>query len=53
MPIAGEEWHKGRQVLNFYPMDKDYRDSPAARAMVTNYFDNAKALNTDAAVLPG
>jgi hypothetical protein len=51
MPTAGEEWHKGRQVLNFYPMDKDYRDSPAARAMVTNYFDNAKALNTDAAVL--
>ena len=33
MPIASEEWHKGRQVLNFYPMDKDYRDSPEARAV--------------------
>jgi Macrocin-O-methyltransferase (TylF) len=51
MPIAGEKWHQGRQVLNFYPMDKDYRDSPAARAMVTDYFGNATALNTDAAVL--
>lgn len=51
MPTASEEWYKGRQVLNFYPMDKDYRDSPAARAMVTNYFGNAKALDTDAAVL--
>jgi len=51
MPVASEEWHKGRQVLNFYPMDKDYRDSPAARAMVTTYFDNAMALDTDAAVL--
>ena len=51
MPTASEEWHKGRQVLNFYPMDKDYRDSQPAQAMVTNYFDNAKALNTDAAVL--
>jgi Macrocin-O-methyltransferase (TylF) len=51
MPTAGEEWHKGRQVLNFYPRDKDYRDSPAARATVTNYFGRAKALNTDAALL--
>jgi hypothetical protein len=51
MPNASEEWHKGRQVLNFYPMDKDYRDSPAARAMVANYFGDAKALNTDAALL--
>lgn len=51
MPTASEEWHKGRQVLNFYPMDKDYRDSQPAQAMVKNYFDNAKALNTDAAVL--
>lgn len=51
MPTVSEEWHKGRQVLNFYPMDKDYRDSPAAQAMVTNYFGNAEALNTDAAVL--
>jgi hypothetical protein len=51
MPIASKEWHKGRQVLNFYPMDKDYRDSPMARAFVTTYFTNAKALNTDASVL--
>lgn len=51
MPSASEEWHKGHQVLNFYPMDKDYRDSPTARAMVTEYFADAKALNTDAAVL--
>jgi hypothetical protein len=51
MPTAGEEWRKGRQVLNFYPMDKDYRDSPTARATVENYFGEAKALNTDAAVL--
>ena len=51
MPTASEEWHKGHQVLNFYPMDKNYQDSPAARAIVTKYFDDAKALNTDAAVL--
>jgi hypothetical protein len=51
MPTASAEWQKGRQVLNFYPFDKDYRDSPAARAMVTNYFETAEALNTDAAVL--
>ncbi|BBZ37241.1 TylF/MycF/NovP-related O-methyltransferase [Mycobacterium conspicuum] len=51
MPTASEEWHTGRQILNFYPMDKDYRDSPAARAMVTNHFGNAEPLNTDAAVL--
>ena len=51
MPTASEEWHKGRQILNFYPRDKDYRASQAARAMVTKYFDNAEALNTDAAVL--
>jgi Macrocin-O-methyltransferase (TylF) len=51
MPTASQEWHTGHQVLNFYPMDKDYRDSAAARAMVDNYFVNAKALNTDAAVL--
>jgi hypothetical protein len=23
MPSASDEWHKGHQVLNFYPMDKD------------------------------
>jgi Macrocin-O-methyltransferase (TylF) len=51
MPAASEEWQKGRQVLNFYPFDKDYRDSPAAQAMVTNHFGSAKALDTDAAVL--
>lgn len=51
MPVASEEWHRGRQVLNFYPMDKDYRDSPTARAFVTTYFNNAEALNTDAALL--
>jgi hypothetical protein len=51
MPSASEQWHKGHQVLNFYPMDKDYRDSTAARAMVTEYFADAKPLNTDAAVL--
>ncbi|OBK22450.1 hypothetical protein A5635_21950 [Mycobacterium asiaticum] len=51
MPVASQEWHTGRQVLNFYPMDKDYRDSPAARAFVTTYFKNAEALNTDAALL--
>ncbi len=51
MPAASEDWHQGRQILNFYPKDKDYRDSPAARAFVTRYFDNAEALNTDAAVL--
>jgi hypothetical protein len=32
-------------------MDKDYRDSTAARAMVTEYFADAEPLNTDAAVL--
>lgn|SRR5690242_3284997 len=51
MPSASEEWHKGHQILNFYPMDKDYRDSSTARALVTKYFAEAKALNTDAAVL--
>lgn len=51
MPSASEEWHKGHQILNFYPMDKDYRNSSTARAMVTKYFAEAKALNTDAAVL--
>ncbi|MBO0800765.1 MAG: class I SAM-dependent methyltransferase, partial [Blastocatellia bacterium] len=51
IPAAWERCRKGRQVLNFSPWDKDYRDSPAARAIVTNYFANAKALSTDAAVL--
>ncbi len=51
MPTVSEEWHTGHQILNFYPMDKDYRDSPAARAMVTKNFGNAIALNTDAALL--
>jgi hypothetical protein len=51
MPSASDEWHKGHQVLNFYPMDKDYRDSPMARAMVTEYFADANPLDTDAAVL--
>ncbi|MFR9749733.1 TylF/MycF/NovP-related O-methyltransferase [Nocardia sp. 004] len=45
------EWYEGRQVLNFFPRDKDYRDSPAARAMVEKYFREAKVLDTDAAVL--
>ncbi len=51
MPTVSNEWHKGRQVLNFYPKDKDFRDSPAAQAMATKYFGEAAALNTDAAVL--
>ncbi|ORV54277.1 hypothetical protein AWC05_16805 [Mycobacterium florentinum] len=51
MPTVSEEWHTGHQILNFYPKDKDYRDSPAARAMVTRYFCDAKPLNTDAALL--
>lgn len=51
MPTVSEEWHTGHQVLNFYPMDKDYRDSPAAQAMVATHFGDAKALNTDAALL--
>ncbi len=51
MPTASDEWYKGRQVLNFYPRDKDYRASEAAIAMVANYFGGATALNTDAAVL--
>jgi hypothetical protein len=51
MPTVSKEWHKGRQVLNFYPKDKDYRDSPEAQAIVTKYFGEAAALNTDAGVL--
>lgn len=51
LPAVSEDWHEGRQVLNFFPKDKDYRESPTARAMVREYFCNAKALNTDAAVL--
>ncbi|OBA60903.1 hypothetical protein A5647_12415 [Mycobacterium sp. 1100029.7] len=51
MPTVSEEWHSGHQILNFYPKDKDYRDSPAARAMVAEHFGNATALNTDAALL--
>ncbi|MEB4211364.1 TylF/MycF/NovP-related O-methyltransferase [Mycobacterium sp. 94-17] len=51
MPTVSEDWFTGNQILNFYPMDKDYRNSPAARAMVAEHFENAKALNTDAALL--
>ncbi|WP_421842706.1 TylF/MycF/NovP-related O-methyltransferase [Mycobacterium sp.] len=51
LPNISDDWKKGRQVLNFFPKDKDYRDLPEARAMVTKHFGNAKALDTDAAVL--
>lgn len=50
-PVAVDQWLKGRQVLNFYPCDKDYRDSQAARDTVAKYFQNAKAINTDAGLL--
>lgn len=51
MPIVSDEWHHGHQILNFYPMDKDYRESPAARTMVTEHFGDAQALDTDAELL--
>ncbi|SPM36038.1 hypothetical protein MRAB57_3876 [Mycobacterium rhizamassiliense] len=51
MPTVSEEWHTGHQIMNFYPKDKDYRDSPAARKVVAEHFGDAEALNTDAAVL--
>lgn len=51
MPTVDEEWHTGHQIMNFYPKDKDYRDSPAAAAIVAEHFGDAVALNTDAAIL--
>lgn len=51
MPIVSDEWHHGHQILNFYPMDKDYRESPPARTMVAEHFGNAQALDTDAELL--
>ena len=50
-PVANDQWFKGRQVLNFYPCDKDYRDSQAARDVVAKYFQDAKPINTDAGLL--
>ncbi len=50
-PVANDQWYKGRQVLNFYPCDKDYRDSQAARDVVAKYFQDAKPINTDAGLL--
>ncbi|OBK35824.1 hypothetical protein A5659_20015 [Mycobacterium sp. 1165196.3] len=51
MPIVSEEGHHGHQILNFYPMDKDYRESPTARTMVAEHFGDDEALDTDAELL--
>lgn len=48
---ADENWLKGRQVINFYPCDKDYRDSQAAMDFVAKHFQDAKPINTDAGIL--
>lgn len=50
-PEDEEQWWNGRQIFNFYPCDKDYRNSPKARACVEKYFKNAVALDTDAAMI--
>jgi tRNA G46 methylase TrmB len=50
-PVADEQWLKGGQVLNFYPCDKDYRNSPAAVDTVKKYFQDAKPISTDAGLL--
>jgi hypothetical protein len=33
--------------MNFYPKDKDYRDSPAAAAIVAEHFGDAEALGAE------
>ena len=51
IPEAGEGWHQGRQVLNFFPGEKDYRKSKAAVDFVSKYFQHAKPINTDAGLM--
>ncbi len=53
IPKVGNQslWNQGRQVLHFYPKDKDYRQSDEARAFVAEHFQEAKVFDVDAALL--
>lgn len=50
-PTVADWWLKGRQVLNFYPCDKDYRDSKEASAFVEQHLKDAAVFDVDAAIL--
>lgn len=51
IPEAAEDWLKGRQILNFFPGDKDYKKNHAAKEFVSKYFQQAKPINTDAGLM--
>lgn len=48
---APEECWKGNQVLNFIPLDKNYKNNITSSKFVEKYFFNAKPLDIDAEVL--
>lgn len=50
-PEDEELWWTGRQIFNFFPCDKDYRNNPKSKACVEKYFGDAVPLNTDAALI--
>lgn len=50
-PQDEKTWWTGRQIFNFFPCDKDYKNNQKSKACVEKYFRDAIPLNTDAALL--
>lgn len=48
LPEASDEWFKGKQILNFFPLDTYYKDTPEMEEFVKNEFKDATPLDTDA-----
>lgn len=51
MPDATGEWYEGKQVLGFFPRDKNYKDTPGMEKFVEKEFKGAVALDTDAEIM--
>lgn len=51
LPDASSEWFKGKQVLNFFPLDTYYKDTPEMEEFVKNEFKEATPLDTDAEIM--
>ncbi|MBS0288648.1 MAG: hypothetical protein JSS07_01255 [Proteobacteria bacterium] len=50
IPDASGDWFKGKQVLNFFPRDKYYKDIPGMEEFVKEEFKGV-ALDTDAEIM--